>query len=134
MKILILDDIKHRHDVFVKRYMDLYPSAEIVNAYCYSDFVNNWKAKDWDLVHLDHDLDDFYHSPDSYTAMDGSKRFYNGQDATNVVIEDVNNGKKKPSVIIHSINGTAAQWMLHDFKKNNFDVIWDPFTQDDWFV
>ena len=83
MRVLVLDDVKHRHDVFDL----LYGGDEVEHCYGYHDFCDKLDGDGpWDLVHLDHDLGDFKPT-DTYVDGWGKRQEYNGQHAAQMVCE-----------------------------------------------
>jgi len=53
MKVLILDDERHRHDAYDKQYA----GAEVWHAYTMRQFQDAWaKVRRFDVVSFDHDL------------------------------------------------------------------------------
>ena len=123
MKILILDDLKVRHDTFQK----MYAEHEVVSVYKYFDFCAQIQDKKWDLIHLDHDLGEF-EGADYRIDGWGSRRDYTGQDAAfRLIVVTTHNPDLMPDkVIIHSVNPDAEK-MKHDLTKAGFNVVWEPF-------
>lgn len=125
MRVLVLDDIKHRHDTFDAAYAD----DDVVHCYKYHGFCDALlHGGPWDLVHLDHDLGDFVNDADTYVDGWGSTREYNGQHAAMRVCEldDVDLPKK---VIVHSVNPSGAQAMVRLLKRRGVPVTWEPFAE-----
>ena len=123
MKILILDDIKHRHEVFAKKYQ----GHEIVHVYKYSDFCAQLESNQFDLIHLDHDLGDFVADADTYVDGWGSTREFNGSHASMRVCE-LEDDKLPEKVIVHSINSVGAKNMLSNCQRRGIPVVWEPFS------
>lgn len=121
MKVLVLDDIKHRHDVFDRVYYD----DQVVHCYRYHDFCDKLENDGpWDIVHLDHDLGDFVDDADTYYDGWGRKQEYNGQHAAAQVCEM---DKPPPRIIIHSVNPVGARAMLQMIQRRGIPVTWEPF-------
>ena len=123
MKILVLDDIKFRHDTFD----DVYSRDSVEHCYRYHDFCDKLEhGGPWDLVHLDHDLGDFVADADTYYDDRGKCQEYNGQHAALRVCEM----EVPPArVIIHSVNPAGAQAMLHLIQRRGIPVTWEPFNK-----
>lgn len=121
MRILILDDVKDRHDTFAKVF---YPEHEVVSVYLYTDFCEKLNES-WDLIHLDHDLGDFLNNPDTYVDGWGNVREYNGGHAAMRICEMC----KPPKVIIHSVNPVGAKIMLQMLERRGVEVTWEPFGE-----
>jgi len=123
MLILILDDMKVRHDSFDRTYAD----HEIIHAYSYSDCIKALNGdRKFDLVHLDHDLDEFSDRPEYYQDGWGRKRFYNGMHVVSHISEmDIT--KYPDEVIVHSINSSAAPDMVRGLKRIGIFAVWIPF-------
>lgn len=125
MKILVLDDIRFRHDTFDH----VYDQDDVYHAYTYSDFLAQLhNGSPWDLLHLDHDLGDFVNDPDTYVDGWGIKREYNGQHATSRVCE-LSDELLPKRVIVHSINPAGAKAMCGMLERRGVPVVWDPFNE-----
>jgi hypothetical protein len=118
MRILILDDVEHRHNVFD----DIYQGHEVIHAYTYSDFWEKLVEGIWDLIHLDHDLGDAVNA-DTYVDGWGYVREYNGGHAAMRVCEMDN----PPKVIIHSVNPVGSKTMFQMLERRGVEVTWEPF-------
>ena len=124
MKILILDDLKVRHDTFEK----MYTGHEVVSVYRFSEFAAQIKDQKWDLIHLDHDLGEAENADYRIDGW-GSRRDYTGYDASwRLVLTCEMNPELMPDrVIVHSVNPTGAKRMLDELMHAGFNVTWDPF-------
>lgn len=128
MRILILDDDQHRHDVFNRAYK----GHDVVHAHTYFKFLDELQSgSPWDLVHLDHDLGDL-HSADTYVDGWGSTREYNGQHASLRICE-LDDAELPRRVIIQSVNPEGARAMRSNLQRRGVPVVWEPFgdTPDD---
>ena len=121
MRVLVLDDIEHRHNIFDT----IYQGHEVVHAYLYTGFCNKLIQGVWDLVHLDHDLSDFVDNADTYVDGWGNIRAYNGGHAAMRVCELEN----PPKVIIHSVNPVGAKIMRQMLERAGVEVTWEPFGE-----
>lgn len=120
MRVLILDDIKDRHDTFDK----VYDGDEVIHAYTYMDFCNKLGDGKWDLVSLDHDLGDFVDDPSTYVDGWGNICQYTGKHAAMRIAEmDDFDGR----VIIHSANPVGARGMFDILGRCGIDVVVRPF-------
>lgn len=122
MSVLILDDIKDRHDTFDR----MYGVGNCVHSYTYSDFLEKLLASPYDLIHLDHDLGDFVVNADTYVDGWGKTQEYNGVHAAIRICELVDHLLPK-KVIIHSVNPEGARAMLSTLRRRGIDVTWEPF-------
>ena len=122
MKILILDDIQYRLDVIAARY----PNDDVVTCTNYSDCIKLLRDNKFDLIHLDHDLDEFQDNPDTYIDGWGKVRFYNGYDVVKFILGQLNQDNRPKQAIIHSIN-VKGRIMADDLNRNGVPAVWDLF-------
>lgn len=120
MRILILDDIQHRHNVFDK----IYDNHDVIHAYYYFDFCDSLQNGKYDLIHLDHDLGDFVDNPNTYIDGWGGIREYNGYHAARKIVEMEVHAR----VIVHSVNPAGAQNIIAYLKHYGYNVDWEPFS------
>lgn len=124
MRILILDDDPHRHEVFDH----VYKGHAVVHAHSYFKFLDELLAwSPWDLVHLDHDLGDL-HTADTYVDGWGSTREYNGVHASLRICE-LDDGSLPRKVIIQSVNPEGARAMRANLQRRGVHVVWEPFGE-----
>jgi hypothetical protein len=119
MKILILDDLKIRHDIFAERYQ----GNELVHCYTYTSLIKELDNQ-FDIIHLDHDLGEGVQA-DTYEGYNGNQIAYNGMD---VAVEIAKRGFDG-QIIIHSLNPEGSRRMRHTIGKAGIKVIWDPFKE-----
>lgn len=124
MNILILDDIKHRHDV----YDNVYGAGNCLHSYTYTDFLQKLTASPYDLIHLDHDLGDFVANADTYVDGWGKIQEYNGQHAAMRICELKDHLLPK-KVIIQSVNPVGSKAMISMLQRRGVDVSWEPFGE-----
>ena len=124
MRVLVLDDIKHRHDTFDRTYDG--PDDEVVHSYRYFHFLDMLLTCKWDLVHLDHDLGDFVDNADTYVDGWGKTQEYNGQHAAMRICE-LEDDRLPDRVIIHSVNPVGARAMKAMLFRRGVPVTWEPF-------
>lgn len=128
MKILILDDVQRRLDVFRATYES--QGHKVVTVMKYSDCLVQLNAHHWDLVHLDHDLGEFVDDADSYEDGWGNKRYYNGGHVVQEILA-MPEGSYPDNVIIHSINPRGAI-MREDLQHRGISAVWIPFVDPGW--
>lgn len=121
-RVLVLDDIKFRHDSFDR----IYEGSDVRHAYTYSQFVYLLKGVKWDLIHLDHDLGDFVDDADTYVDGWGKTREFNGQHAAMRICE-MEDDRLPTRVIIHSVNPEGARAMKSMLERRGVPVVWEPF-------
>ncbi len=125
MRILILDDMKIRHDTYAERYA----GNDIVHTYNFFAFLDALHEQSpFDLIHLDHDLGDFVTNPDYWVDGWGHKREFNGQNASFEVAR-LDDELLPSQVIIHSINPVGAKAMFEIIKKKGLPVSLQPFNE-----
>jgi hypothetical protein len=125
MKILVLDDIKFRHDVFD----DMYPMDEVHHSYKFHDFVSRLNSgAPWGLLQLDHDLGDFVEDADFFRDGWGNIREFNGQHAVQAVC-DLPDELLPKQVIVHSINPEGAKRMMSMLERRGIPCVWEPFGE-----
>ena len=122
MKILILDDMKTRHDAFRR----IYAEHEVVCVFRYSELKEKLAECRWDLIHLDHDLGDAVENPDTFVDGWGSTREFDGQFAA-VRVCELPPEMRPGQVIVHSVNPEGAKRMLGLLQRAKIDVTWEPF-------
>lgn len=123
MWVLVLDDIKFRHDAFDR----VYPDAYVRHAYTYSEFLAMLPSVPWDVVHLDHDLGDFVEG-DTYVDGWGRRQEYNGCHAASRICEMPDAALPK-RVVIHSINPEGSRTMKQMLQRRGIPVVWEPFAE-----
>ena len=126
MRILILDDMKIRHNTFARIYKD----HTVVSVYRYSEFLKQLESSPWDLIHLDHDLGDFVSEPDTFVDGWGSVRLFDGQHAS-LRVAELSDELKPKQVIIHSINSSGALAMKAIIERAKIPVTYEPFNHKD---
>jgi hypothetical protein len=124
MKILILDDMKFRHDIFDK----MFEGHDVTHVFKFFDFAKELENNVFDLICLDHDLGDEVSNPDFWIDGWGKRREFNGADAA-VKVCELNDAALPKQVIIHSINSVGAKTMLHILQRKGIPVEWQPFRE-----
>lgn len=126
MKILILDDIQHRLNVFQK----MHDGDEVVCCTHYLEFLEALSTQKWDLIRLDHDLGDF-RDADTYVDGWGKIQEYNGCHAAMRICE-LPDDKKPERVIVHSVNPTGSADMTRTLLKAGIETTREPFAEPEW--
>jgi hypothetical protein len=125
--ILFLDDNPDRHHQIDQKYS----GCDVVHCYTVDQFVdclNNDSFDHFDMISLDHDLNDF----DSHsTNFDGQEA--TGMDACGLMVNKKFSLKLPDVIHIHSVNPCGAQNMRSFLQGRGFSVRWIPFSsvQDD---
>jgi len=128
MKVLILDDVTRRLDVFRAHYESI--GYQVTTVMKYGECVGLLQAQKWDLVHLDHDLGEFVEDADSYEDGWGIKRYYNGGHVVQEILSLPEESYPK-NVIVHSINPRGAI-MRDDLRRHGISAVWIPFVDPSW--
>ena len=128
MKILILDDMQMRHDVFA----NFFAGHDVTHTFKFSDFVKALEQNSpFDIIHLDHDLADFFDQPDFLIDNHGRKKEYNGQHAA-LKVTQLPEELLPLNVIIHSVNPLGAQAMLEIIQNKGIPVVCEPFKAENY--
>jgi Cyclic-phosphate processing Receiver domain len=115
MRILFLDDNPARHALMDKRH----PDDEVVHAYTIDDYRDALVKYDhFDVVSLDHDLNDFTEL--GYFSYIGDSEA-TGVDACGYLMKFLN---KVGEIIIHSSNGTGARNMMDFLDSKGVSNHW----------
>ena len=124
MRILVLDDMKVRHEAFGR----IYSEHEVVSVYTYTEFLRQLEGARFDLIHLDHDLGDAVSNPDTWVDGWGSTREFTGGHAALRVCE-LSEDMRPHAVVVHSVNTSGAVQMLKDLRRVGIDCKWEPFGE-----
>lgn len=114
MKILVVDDEEQRHFGFRLAY----PTANIAKAYNVEQAIRVIDTYDFDLIYLDHDLQDFEHFTDGRKPLE-----HTGSEICSYLIKKGYTGK----VIIHSWNTAASLRMKKMFEDAGINVSYEPY-------
>lgn len=117
MRILILDDDKIRHNRFDKFFADRC-GDEVVHVHNVEEATQALLVERFDLVHLDHDLEDFIYVPYKMerTGMDVAK-----------FIVDLPENLRPHRVVVHSWNVAAAPRMVAVLRDAGIPAAWFQF-------
>ena len=121
MKILILDDDHLRHESFTIAF------PEAVHVWTVEEFQEAYGAGGWDLLYLDHDLNDF--GIKSTAEGYGGRVELTGADVASWVARLPVDMQPK-EVIIHSWNPAGALNMLNVLRDAGIRVTYRPFCGD----
>jgi hypothetical protein len=129
MRELFLDDDELRHEVFAEQCKAR--GNEPSHAHTLDEFMGMTDGKHWDIVHLDHDLNDFSFVS-KWTDMYGDGE-QTGVDAARWLAVQL--PEHRPSkVIIHSWNPSGAARMRATLEEAGFkDVVVEEFDQVTYF-
>jgi CheY-like chemotaxis protein len=122
MRVLVLDDDKLRHKVFQQ---NLIGNEFVVHAYTVDQAVEWLKKEKFDVVYLDHDLNDH---PNQATSLDyatggyGGPRELTGLDVA-YFMSRMPKEKHPEYVIVHSYNAGGAANMMAVLKTMESKVI-----------
>lgn len=119
MKILILDDDDVRHEWFAREL----GNNELVHIHTFDEFVETLNKDSFDVIFLDHDLNDHgyksveifgmpYSRPTELTGLDAAEHMTN-----------LPSSKRPDKVIVHSWNPGGARLMMDTLKKAGFNAI-----------
>ena len=101
MRILFLDDMEIRHEGINK----IFPNYKIDHAYTAEEAVFYLSSRKYDLVYLDHDLNDEHYGQEPSHAQEKT-----GFDVA-VFISQMDKDDRPTQVIIHSWNPVGAERM-----------------------
>lgn len=125
MKILILDDMKHRHSFF----KNLYKEHDVTSVFKFNDFCEIILKEKFDIIHLDHDLGDEVIDPDTYFDSFGYEQEFTGAHAA-MRLGKISKEMRPEKVIIHSINESGAKRIFDNLKHFNFEKVFiQPFDK-----
>ncbi len=119
MLILVLDDDLDRHKHFAHNLAD----HEVIHAQTYErclQALQNWSP--FDLVYLDHDLNDHAVSVGPCTQMYGGLREYDGRDVIRFITNKLPKEKWPKQAIVHSWNDTEGPEMVDMLNKAGIPV------------
>lgn len=111
MKVLIIDDIQHRHKVLGKKYA----GHDVHHSYNYTDTVQLLQSHVFDLISFDHDLECYVDNLEKTGAS--IARFM------------ADNGMKCGSAVIHSQNPVGGRNIDSILRSGDvcLDIVIQPF-------
>jgi len=110
MKIFILEDSEER----INKFVAFYKNHELFFAKHISQALITLNQKEFDIIFLDHDLDE-----NNLTS------YNNGYELCKKMIEF--NLQKQAIIYIHSMNPSGANAMLNILKDNGYEALWVPY-------
>ncbi len=118
MRILVLDDDLTRHHTFARNLR----GHEVVHAQTYdSALAALLDAPRFDLVYLDHDLNDFGQlSIGPSDSMYGGVREMDGRDVASFIARSLPQHKRPKRFIVHSWNEEGAAMMIMILRRAGF--------------
>lgn len=126
MRVLVLDDDEIRHKEFAKRFA----GHQVKHVYRHTEAVKALTEDErYDLVHLDHDLNDFInYDPENPGA--GVVEL-TGMDTAVFITNRLDYDKQPFKIVIHSWNPAGAQRMLRHLNSEAIQgATYEPFTPE----
>lgn len=120
MKILVLDDNEQRHESFAQRFSR---DCDVTHVRTVTEALEALRDKSYDLVYLDHDLEDYQQS-----GMYGSSVELTGLDVARFIArmpEVV--GQPPTRVVVHSWNPAGARAMVSTLREAGIPTTYEPF-------
>ena len=126
MRILVLDDDPERHSHFASNLT----SHQVVHVDTYDKVCDQLaRSERFDLVYLDHDLNDHQARSVGGPTMYGGPRELDGRDVATFIAKKLPKDKRPKKVIVHSWNQTGAAQMVAVLQKAGLPVryeMWHP--------
>ncbi|MBI5548922.1 MAG: hypothetical protein HY901_33995 [Deltaproteobacteria bacterium] len=120
MRVLFLDDDAYRHDCFARRL----PDEEIRHVHGHDEALTALSTTRFDVVYLDHDLEDF-------RAVEPSELNKTGLDVARFIAGSVAAELRPAKVVVHSWNESGARQMAEILRTAGIPVLLEPFVEDD---
>lgn len=119
MKILILDDEQVRHDYF-KKIFSAQPEAQLTHVTTVAEAIDELeKNSPFDLVHLDHDLQDTDYMPYPVERT--------GADVAHFITRFMAKELHPARVVVHSVNSVGGPNIRNILQDAGIPVVWAPF-------
>ncbi len=113
MKKLVLDDCPNRMAKFFANKGE----EDLMRVWNAKDCIESLRLEEWDLVSLDHDLDQMpYDNPQKENTGSGVVRWI------------VANKPKVKRFVVHSYNNLQAPKMVEALKGAGYEAVWEPFN------
>ncbi len=124
MRILILDDDDIRHKEFAKRFA----GHDVKHVMSHTAaMVALIEDEPYDLVHLDHDLNDFVEYNPGFPGQGHIE--FTGMDTAVFITNRLAYNKQPGRIVIHSWNPAGAQRMLRHLQHEGIQsTTYEPFT------
>lgn len=122
---LFLDDSPERHEIFQKKFS----SQDVIIHSVFTldqflDVLEDSSIDHFDMISLDHDLNDFDSKSVSYDGQEAT-----GLDACGFLVNERFASKMPNKIIIHSVNPCGAVNMKKFLENHDFIVEWIPFCE-----
>lgn len=124
-RVMVLDDAAVRHDAFDR----VFASGSIEHAWTYWDAVALLKSEAFDIVYLDHDLNEF-ESVSTVAGMYGEVEL-TGMDVMRYICRELDEKMRPPKIIVHSWNAGPAQAMVQLARNCGIIATYEPFQSPD---
>ena len=119
---MVLDDNVERHNAFD----NCFNKDQVEHAWTYWDAVALLDSELFDLVYLDHDLNDFEHT--SIAQCSWGDRELTGVDIARFIALELDVSKRPKRVIVHSWNPDGARLMVNILRDVGILSTYEPFS------
>lgn len=119
MRILVLDDDEIRHEQF----RDNLKEHSVVHVYTAEEAGEALAKEKFDLVYLDHDLQDFQNNPSGYGVVEQT-----GMDVARYIARYLAPQKHPSKVIVHSWNVSGGPRMVSVLRDAGISAVYQPFS------
>lgn len=117
MRVLIVDDEHERHEHYARQY----DGHVVVHAYNFFDAVDVLSDERFDVVQLDHDLNDYVRDDAGKIVLDGARP----RERTGLYVAEymylMPDGARPRRVIVHSWNAIGAARIIHILRLAGID-------------
>lgn len=127
MRILVLDDDEVRHE----RFAEVFKTYDIKHVWTYDEACHALEhLGPWDLVYLDHDLNDFEAKSmaEHEGPYGGYYRELTGFDVVRFITRQLAKEKHPPEVIVHSWNPGGARMMITELREHGIKCSYRMFN------
>lgn len=120
-RMMVLDDNEERHDAFDRAFS----GDSLEHAWTYWDAVALLKSERFDVVYLDHDLNEF-ESISTVAGMYGEVEL-TGADVARFIGRELDGALRPKRVIVHSWNAVGAGTMIAMLRDAGVPCSYEPF-------